>query len=232
MSRPRWFHGDRYARECAAYDQRRREEIERLSTVWIFTIDNRPSGAHAPHSPPGVVGTVIDGVFARAPDWEQAARECLNRAVNDPGYNTVIDLDEPRPDRDGLGMPTRFRGPVSPPADVFGLGPFIPIVSDPTMPPDTFEVRSGDQVQRVNVHAEPLATVIDAVNALATRLYERTGRHGISRISLTPEVGLMLGIVPGTSMDVNTTVGRVEVYAERAARSEGTFTLDEDRSKR
>lgn len=67
--------------------------------------------------------------------------------------------------------------------------------------------------------------VAEALTDLAERLYERTGRHYITRLSVTPDAGLNMGIVPGTSVDVQTTWGPVEVYAERSPRAAGTFEV-------
>jgi hypothetical protein len=85
--------------------------------------------------------------------------------------------------------------------------------------------------------ADPLGPITGHIFELADAICERTGRHGITRISLTPEVGLAFGIAPGTSLDLHTPSGRVEVYAERGPRFAGTFTIprdsdDEDRNER
>jgi hypothetical protein len=85
---------------------------------------------------------------------------------------------------------------------------------------------TGRAAQRVDrTILDPLGPVTEHIFELADAIYNRTGRHGITRISLTPEVGLAFGIVPGTSMDVQTPVGRVEVYAERGPRLGVTFTV-------
>jgi hypothetical protein len=94
----------------------------------------------------------------------------------------------------------------------------VPVFADATMRP----------AER-RIVPDPLGPITEHIFELANAVYERTGRHGITRISLTPEVGLAFGIVPGTSIDVNTPVGRVEVYAERAPRFAGTFTIPEVR---
>lgn len=66
------------------------------------------------------------------------------------------------------------------------------------------------------VRDPPICQIADDIDNLASTIFTRTGRHGITRISLTPDVGLAFGIAPETSVDVQTSVGRVEVYAERA----------------
>lgn len=76
------------------------------------------------------------------------------------------------------------------------------------------------------VRTDPLGRVTDPIFELASAVFECTGRHGITRISLTPDLGLALGIAPGSSVDVQTPVGRVEVYAERTARAEGVVQID------
>ncbi len=73
------------------------------------------------------------------------------------------------------------------------------------------------------LHREPMRTLIEHLDTLATRLYQRAGQHGITRISVTPSLGLALGVAPGTSVDLATPTGRVEVYVERTPRSEGAF---------
>lgn len=79
------------------------------------------------------------------------------------------------------------------------------------------------------IRGEHLAPLYEPLAALTEAVLERTGRHGITRVSLAPDVGLSFGIAPGTSVDVHTPAGRVEVYAERGPRHEGTFTIPEDR---
>lgn len=72
----------------------------------------------------------------------------------------------------------------------------------------------------------PICQLAEEIDALAGAVMTRTGRHGITRISLTPDVGLSFGIAPGTSVDVATSAGRVEVYAEVTSRLVGTFHID------
>jgi hypothetical protein len=87
---------------------------------------------------------------------------------------------------------------------------------------------TGRAAQRVDrTILDPLGPVTERIFELTDAIYNRTGRHGITRISLTPDVGLVFGIVPGTSIDVQTPAGRVEFYAERAPRVAGTFTIPE-----
>lgn len=76
------------------------------------------------------------------------------------------------------------------------------------------------------VRDPPIRQIAAEIHALASAVYERTGRHGVTRISLTPDVGLSFGIAPGTSLDVATSAGRVEVYAEATPRQIGTYNLD------
>lgn len=61
-----------------------------------------------------------------------------------------------------------------------------------------------------------MRTVLEAIGTMVAKVYEQTGRHGITAISLTPEVGLSLGISPGASVDVATSVGQVSLLCERA----------------
>jgi hypothetical protein len=70
--------------------------------------------------------------------------------------------------------------------------------------------------------AEPGRSIIEHLNKMAMAIENYTGLRGITRLSLETEVGLMLGIAPGTSVDVATAAGSVEVYCERSPRFEGT----------
>lgn len=72
---------------------------------------------------------------------------------------------------------------------------------------------------------EPMRTLVECLQKMAERLLNDTGRHGVTRLSLTPEVGPMLGIMPGTSVDVQTWAGPVEVYCERSPRQSGFVDL-------
>lgn len=70
-----------------------------------------------------------------------------------------------------------------------------------------------------------MTAILGALSDLHDTLLEQTGHGGIVRVSLTPEAGLRLGIAPGTSVDVATSAGMVEVYAERAPRAVGLFHI-------
>jgi hypothetical protein len=48
----------------------------------------------------------------------------------------------------------------------------------------------------------------------------------ITRISVSPDFGLTLGIAPGTALLIHTMVGQIEVCAERTERMTGTFRID------
>lgn len=76
------------------------------------------------------------------------------------------------------------------------------------------------------MHQKPWSDIIDHINAMAMAILEQTGRHGLTRISLKNDVGLSLGIAPGTSWDIHTAAGSVEVYCEATPRFSGTFTIE------
>lgn len=67
---------------------------------------------------------------------------------------------------------------------------------------------------------------LEAVHRFNTALYQHTGCKTLARISLDSEMGYRLGLAPGTSMDIHTAAGPVEVYSERMPRLQGTFSLD------
>ncbi len=100
----------------------------------------------------------------------------------------------------------------------------ILVIADPSMPPGCFEMRSGDQ--RLVGVLGPLSRIIDEVNALALKVLEQTARsRGVTRISLASDVGLSFGIPPGTSVDLHTAGGTVEIYCEATPRYTGTVTV-------
>lgn len=67
---------------------------------------------------------------------------------------------------------------------------------------------------------------VEGLSKFACKVYEHTGQKVLTRISLDSEFGLRIGLLPGTSMDVHTAAGYVEVYCERCPRSYGTFKVD------
>lgn len=72
------------------------------------------------------------------------------------------------------------------------------------------------------LRAEPGRSIVEHLSELACAIANHTGRHGVTRLSLTTEVGLILGIAPGASLDIATAAGSVEVYCERTPRTAGT----------
>jgi hypothetical protein len=67
---------------------------------------------------------------------------------------------------------------------------------------------------------------LEPLMSLAATCAEHTMvKRPIARISLATDFGLQLGIAPGTSMDVHTPAGHVEVYCERMPRAEGTLRV-------
>lgn len=64
---------------------------------------------------------------------------------------------------------------------------------------------------------EPGRSIVEHLNGMAAAIVNYTGHRGIALLSLTTQVGLMLGIAPGTSIAIATTAGSVEVYCERSA---------------
>ncbi len=63
---------------------------------------------------------------------------------------------------------------------------------------------------------------VKALSEFASEVYQHTGMaRPVARVSLSKDFGLGLGIAPGTSIDVHTAAGYVEVYTETTARSYG-----------
>lgn len=61
---------------------------------------------------------------------------------------------------------------------------------------------------------------VEPMMSLAVACVEHTMvKRPITRIQVAPDFGLQLGIAPGTSMDVHTPAGYVEVYCERVPRT-------------
>lgn len=72
----------------------------------------------------------------------------------------------------------------------------------------------------------PPCWFIAALSEFASEVYKHTGvKKAIARVSVSNEYGMRIGIVPGTSMDIHTAVGYVEVYCEKTPRSYGTFPV-------
>lgn len=80
-------------------------------------------------------------------------------------------------------------------------------------------------VDREALHREPLRSIIEHAIGMARAIVLHTGKAGLTRICLTPEVGLMIGLTPSTSMDISTPGGPVELYVEATPRSYGTFEV-------
>ena len=76
------------------------------------------------------------------------------------------------------------------------------------------------------LHREPFRSVIEHTQEMALAIVEVTGKHGLMRISLTPDLGLAFGALPGQSIQIMTAVGQVDLYVEATPRSYGTFTVD------
>lgn len=74
---------------------------------------------------------------------------------------------------------------------------------------------------------EPWRTVAEHLNAIAEKFYELTGRGCITRLSIASEVGPSLGLMPGTSIDMHTAAGAVEIYIETAPRGYATIRFAE-----
>jgi TctA family transporter len=73
----------------------------------------------------------------------------------------------------------------------------------------------------------PPGWFVAALSKFVSSVYQHTGvRKTVTRVSLDSEFGIRLGILPGTSVDIATAAGYVEVYCERTARSYGTFSVD------
>lgn len=61
----------------------------------------------------------------------------------------------------------------------------------------------------------PLADLADAIGKAQAQIYRYSGRRGITRVSITSELGLAQGLVPGTCAILWTSCGPVEIYCER-----------------
>lgn len=71
-----------------------------------------------------------------------------------------------------------------------------------------------------------LRAIAEHVIALAQTVAIATGQHGLTRISLAHDLGRAISVQPGGSVDIMTPSGRVEIYVESCARSEGTAKID------
>ncbi len=78
---------------------------------------------------------------------------------------------------------------------------------------DTDEAREF----RLRMTAEPMATVIDALNTMAMAVMNRTGRKGIKRLVIDREWALQIGMLPGESIEVATSCGTVTISVEMTA---------------
>ncbi len=80
----------------------------------------------------------------------------------------------------------------------------------------------SDVIDTQALFREPLHTIIEHTLTLAHAVLSLTGKRGITRISVTPDLGLAIGATPGTSVDIMTAAGRVEIYVEATQRASGT----------
>lgn len=72
----------------------------------------------------------------------------------------------------------------------------------------------------------PPSWFVEALSDFACEIYKNTAaKKPLARVSLASDFGPSVGLVPGTSMDVHTAAGYVEVYCERVPRSYGTFPV-------
>jgi hypothetical protein len=62
---------------------------------------------------------------------------------------------------------------------------------------------------------KPLDIIVEHLSKMCSELYRTTGRKVVTRICVDSEVGLCMGIIPGTVATVHTAAGPVEVYCER-----------------
>jgi hypothetical protein len=70
------------------------------------------------------------------------------------------------------------------------------------------------------------AFFVEGIVEMMSRIYENTGaKSPVVRISLGREFGVRMGIAPGTSADIHTPGGPVEIYCETHQRSRGTFEV-------
>lgn len=69
------------------------------------------------------------------------------------------------------------------------------------------------------MHEEPWRSMIERIDALTSDIYRLTGRLGITRISVTSDLGLQLGIPPGTTAYISVSCGQIAIYCEDGLRS-------------
>lgn len=66
------------------------------------------------------------------------------------------------------------------------------------------------------LHREPFRSIVEHTLEMANAIAEATGHRGLTRICITPEIGLALGALPGQSIEIMTAVGKVELYIDDA----------------
>lgn len=81
-------------------------------------------------------------------------------------------------------------------------------------------------VKRELLHTEPFRSIIEHTVGMAQAVAVHSGKRGITRICLTPDFGLMLGLLPMQSIDISTPAGLVELYVEATERLSGRFTME------
>jgi len=88
--------------------------------------------------------------------------------------------------------------------------------------------RAGGEVKvdREILNREPFRSIVEHAIGMTNAVAEYSGKRGITRICLTPDFGLMLGLLPRQSIDVSTPSGLVELYVEATARLSGRLTME------
>jgi len=66
------------------------------------------------------------------------------------------------------------------------------------------------------LNREPFRSIVEHVTEMAQEIAEHTGRRGLTRVCVTPDLGLALGALPGQSIEVMTAVGIVKIHVDEA----------------
>ena len=64
------------------------------------------------------------------------------------------------------------------------------------------------------IHLQPIE---DGVNKLATDILTKTNRHGLKAITVSAELGINMGVPPGTSFNMATPCGYILVHVEKSS---------------
>jgi hypothetical protein len=78
------------------------------------------------------------------------------------------------------------------------------------------------------LNQEPFSSIVEHVVAMALAVENTTGKRGIARISITPDLGSRIGLLPAHSLDIATPVGVVELYVEAAPRFCGIASIPQE----